>query len=287
MNKYATWLGYALGALCYSAAAYAGEVDPKIHAMLPDDIKSSGVINGGSSFTTPPLYMFEDDGKTPTGILVKIIENAATYTGAKIVWQQMPYSGIIPAMQAGRIQISGSQFSVTPENIERTYVVSAYHSTSAFIILKANADKFKKLTDLCGKGIAHSRGEAQGLAAMNALNSKCKAAGLPPAEMLDFAGSPDSLTAVRAGRAMAYTYAAGPAAYASAKNPDFTYVFAGEFEINDSGFAVDKAKEGLARALAMGINKSIADGSYDKIMRMFEMPKSIYLEASTVNGKPL
>ncbi|MCD2172211.1 transporter substrate-binding domain-containing protein [Rhizobium sp. C4] len=287
MKKAAMWLGLALGALASSTIAHAGEVDPKIKAVLPDDVKASGVINGGSSFTTPPMYMFEDDGKTPTGVLVKIIENAATYAGVKIAWQQTPYAGIIPAMQAGRIDISGSQFSATEENVQRTDIVSVYHSTSSIVMLKANADKFKKLTDLCGKAIAHSRGEAQGLASFQLLNEKCKAAGLPLVEMRDFAGSPDSLTSVRAGVTDGYVYSVGPASYIAAKNPEFTYVYGGEFQIFNAGFAVAKGRDGIAQALIMGIDKSIADGSYDKIMRQFNMPKTVYVDAATLNLKPL
>jgi polar amino acid transport system substrate-binding protein len=260
--------------------------DPALVKLVPGDLRSAGAVNGASSFTTPPLYTFAEDGRTPSGVLIQLVENAAARLGLKVSWSQIPYSGIVPAMDAGKVQISGSQFSVTPPNLKAANILSIYKNTVGLSVLARNKGSYGDLTGACGRTFAIIRGATIEPPALAKINTACRAAGRPPARSAAYAGSADAYTAVRARRADGFLDSLAAATYATKRTEGlFAVAFAGRFDLYESGFAIAKRRTDLAEAFRAAFQAAIRDGSYQKIMARWGMPTTLYATEPRLNAK--
>ncbi|MEV5559266.1 transporter substrate-binding domain-containing protein [Nonomuraea wenchangensis] len=267
-------------------AAPAAQGDSALVELLPEDIKKSRVVKGGSSFTTPPLYTFEADGKTPSGVLIKLIENAAEHMGVTVEWSQIPYAGIIPGMNSGKIDISGSQFSATAANLEAANILSVYKNTVALVVPAKEKTSYTEgdLTGACGRDLAVVRGSTIEPPAVEKINTVCRDAGKPEAKSVPFGGAADALTAIKAGRVDGFLLSYASAVYDSEKSSgEFATVFGGQFEKYPSGFAIQKDQTRLAEAFRAAFDATIKDGSYAKIMESYNMPADLYATEAGLN----
>ena len=265
-----------------SSPGTTAKADPSLAGLLPADVKKSGVVLGASSFTTPPLYTFESDGKTPSGVLVQLIENAAAHMGVKVRWSQLPYAGQVPALESGKIQITGSQYSATTENKASTNIVSVYKNTLALVVPAKKKADYTSLSDACGKSFAAPLGSTIEAHALDVVNKSCDSS--HKSKLVRFPSAPAALTAIKSGRVDGYFYSLASANYAVKQSPsDFATVFTDEFEKYNSGFAVAKDATQLADAFAAAFNATIKDGTYAEIMKKWDMASSLYSTSSSVN----
>lgn len=267
-----------------SQGAPAVQVDPQLTAKLPKSIQDSKVVKGASSFTTPPLYTFADDGKTPSGVLIELIENAAAHMGVKVDWQQIPYAGIVPALDSGKADLSGSQYSSTPENLGAANIVSVYRNTVALVVPTADKGKYGDLAGACGTRIAVVRGSTIEPPALAKIDAACRTAGRPVTQSTPFAGAADALTALKAGRVDGFMLSYASAVYnARQAGATFATVLGGQFARYPSGFAVAKSQTEVAAAFTAAFDASLKDGSYAAIMKKWNVPAEMYSDQIGLN----
>ncbi|MET7842562.1 transporter substrate-binding domain-containing protein [Streptomyces sp. NPDC005356] len=258
--------------------------DPALKKLLPEKVRSSGVVRGASSFSSPPLYTFAGDGKTPSGVLVELVENAADHLGVKVRWSQIPYSGIVPAMDSGKIDISGAQFSATEANLKAVNILSVYRNTVALLIPRAGKESYDSMTGACGKKFAVIRGATIEPPAVAKVDEACSAAGKDEVSTVPFASSLDALTAIKAGRVDGYVGSQAQTTYLSKQSRGtLATVLAGKFEYYGSGFAISKDQAQLAKAFRAAFDASIEDGSYGKIMHSWKMPETLSSRHADLN----
>ncbi|WP_160573831.1 transporter substrate-binding domain-containing protein [Actinomadura physcomitrii] len=258
--------------------------DPALVKLVPHDIRSAGVVKGASSFTTPPLYTFADDGKTPSGVLVQLVDNAAALLGLKVSWSQIPYAGIVPALNSGKADLSGSQFSSTAANLQAANILSIYKNTVGLSVLAKNKGTYGDLTGACGKTFAVIRGSSIEAPALAKIDAACRSAGRPAARSAAYAGAADAYTAVRSGRVDGFLDSLAPANEVTERTKGvFAVAFAGRFDVYDSGFAIAKRRPDLAKAFAAAFDASLKNGSYQKIMARWKMPQVLYASKAQLN----
>jgi polar amino acid transport system substrate-binding protein len=94
------------------------------------------------------------------GFNIDLITEAGKRMGRKIEIFAGEFSGLIPAMQAGKISFVGAPTTVTPERAKTLLFTEGYLNTYYAFIIPAGKPDFASLEALKGKTIASNKGSA-------------------------------------------------------------------------------------------------------------------------------
>ncbi|MET7842564.1 transporter substrate-binding domain-containing protein [Streptomyces sp. NPDC005356] len=239
--------------------------DKKLAKLVPEKYRQSGVIKGASSFTAPPLYYYAA-GNKPSGMVVDMVELAAGKLGLKVQWAQMPYDGIIPALNSGRIDVSGSQFSATKANLKVASTVSPWMESDSVVVAADNPLGIEKVEDLCGRSIGYTAAAAPDHAVVTSLIKWCRSHGHPAPIRRALKDAHAATLAIQSGQVDTHLVGYTTARY-SAEKSNLEVVLEGKFARRASGVVLAKDNAALAKALAAGFKEAMKDGSYQKVMK--------------------
>ncbi|TJY42028.1 transporter substrate-binding domain-containing protein [Cohnella pontilimi] len=121
-------------------------------ADLPDQVKSSGVLKVGLMGTYAP-YNFLNDKQEIDGFDADIAKEVAKRLGVKAEFAPQDFSGLIPSLQAGNIDVIISQVTITDERKAQIDFTQPYITNSVKIIVGANNNSITKLEDFKGQKI--------------------------------------------------------------------------------------------------------------------------------------
>lgn len=107
--------------------------------------------------TTYPPFEFEVDGEY-TGIDIDLINAIAEEQGFEIEFNPMDFGGIIPALQAGQLDIAIAGMSITDERKEVVDFSDPYFDAGLSLVVKSDNEDITSLEDLEGKTIAVKSG---------------------------------------------------------------------------------------------------------------------------------
>lgn len=107
--------------------------------------------------TTYPPFEFEVDGDY-TGIDIDLINAIAEEQGFEIEFNPMDFGGIIPALQAGQLDIAIAGMSITDERKEVVDFSDPYFDAGLSLVVKSDNEEITSLEDLEGKTIAVKSG---------------------------------------------------------------------------------------------------------------------------------
>lgn len=280
-------LAAALAAGSASAQSFdtsAIAVDETLAARVPADIKEAGVLVGGSDNAYAPWeYLAGDDGQTPEGIDIDLMNALTAKLGLTYESRTADFSSILPALGTN-YDVGVSAFSITNERMNVVNFVTYANTGSEWGVKAGNPTGFDP-ADYCGRVIALQSGtwhEEQ----LTAYNEACVAAGKPAAELLPFALQTEATTRVAAGGADATISGAATIGYAAMqsggtietlKAPDG--VFATTAPV---GIAVTKADTELTQLIADTLNAMIYDGTYQAVLDHWGVG-SMALEEAVIN----
>ena len=120
-------------------------------AGTADKVYKVGVDN------TYPPFEFTKDGKL-VGIDVDLITAIAKDQGFKINIEQMDFSGIIPAMQAGMLDVGMGGMSITDKRKETVDFSEPYFAAGVSLVVANNNQDITSLNDLSGKKVVVKNG---------------------------------------------------------------------------------------------------------------------------------
>ncbi|WP_336786408.1 substrate-binding periplasmic protein [Paenibacillus sp. MMO-177] len=129
------------------SSANAGNED-----NLLNKVKTAGVIKVGLMGTYAP-YNFLNDNKEIDGFDADIAKEAAKRIGVKVEFAPQEFSGLIPSLQAGKIDAIISQVTITDERKQQIDFTQPYITNQVKIIVKENNNSITKLEDFKGKNI--------------------------------------------------------------------------------------------------------------------------------------
>lgn len=129
-----------------------------------DDSSGSGSEGGsdGETYsvgidTTYPPFEFEQDGEY-TGIDIDLITAIADNQGFEIDFNAMDFGGIIPAMQAGQLDIAIAGMSITDERKEIVDFSDPYFEAGISLVVSEDNTDIASLDDLEGKTVVVKSG---------------------------------------------------------------------------------------------------------------------------------
>ena len=255
---------------------------------LPKAIQDSGVIRIGSDIEYAPVEFFKENTKIAQGLDVDVANAIAAKLGVKARFiDDTDFAGIILALRSGRFDIVMSAMNDTAERRGKGVdFIDYFRAGTSVLAKKGNPLNIQSLDDLCGKTVAVQKGTVQETDIIAPQQPKCTAAGKPKIDVLTFEKDTDALQQVKTGRAVADLEDFPVAAYnetISGNGNDFQVVGTPGFEVGQYGIAVPKEQAKLRDSLRAALKAVIADGTYDRILRKWNVTGGA-LKTAPLNG---
>ncbi|MBM7854996.1 lysine-arginine-ornithine-binding protein [Desulfohalotomaculum tongense] len=114
-----------------------------------DSANEANVLKVGTDVAFPP-FEFEENGKY-TGFDIDLIHAIAEEAGYKVDLQPMQFSGLIPALQAGNVDVGIAGITITDERKEQVNFTEPYIDAGQIIAVRADEEEIKSVDDLKGK----------------------------------------------------------------------------------------------------------------------------------------
>ncbi|HKU11619.1 MAG TPA: transporter substrate-binding domain-containing protein [Sinomonas sp.] len=251
-----------------AAASASSTVDPGLAKLVPDDIRSKGTLAGGASFDTQPMNFYAQ-GNKPDGVIIDLLDGAAAKLGLSIKWSQIPYSGLVPALQSKRVDIAGAQISKTPEN-NGVVNLLAFYKASSSLLVPAGKD-YVSDTDACGTRFGLTTGSTVNKNIADSINNECKAAGKPALQYLYYQSFNAGEDAIKAGRIDSFLNSTPQIQLAVKADKSLASTLVGKIAARETGVALPKEYTQLTQAFQSAFNAMIADGSYKKILDKWDL----------------
>ena len=107
------------------------------------------VYQVGSNMAFAP-FEFVENGK-PAGFDMELIVAIMKTQGAEVQLNNLPFDGLIPALQAGTIDIAMSGMTITEERQKRISFSEPYYDNGLVVMIRsADKDTYKSVDDLKG-----------------------------------------------------------------------------------------------------------------------------------------
>ncbi|NBX05274.1 MAG: amino acid ABC transporter substrate-binding protein, partial [Betaproteobacteria bacterium] len=97
-------------------------------------------------------WEFQDASGKIVGFEIDLVNEVAKRAGKTVQIDNIPFNGLFPAVQSGRIQIAVSSITITAKRLESLAFAQPYYdSDQSLSVLKTT--KIDKLEDLAGKTV--------------------------------------------------------------------------------------------------------------------------------------
>lgn len=150
MKRITSLLMIAVMAMAVLLTGCAGEPDTK---NVADGTKK--VLRVGTTADFPP-FEFKAGSKTEeyAGFDIDLIHAIGDELGYKVEIQNLPFDGLLTALNAGNIDVVISSVSITPQRQERVLFSEPYYHSGLSIVVPEDNEDIKSLEDLVGKRVA-------------------------------------------------------------------------------------------------------------------------------------
>jgi len=177
------------------------------------DVKARGELVCATEMEFPPFDFLVDD--VYTGVDRDLIDAVGADMGVKVKYIDLPWTSVLPGLDAGKFDLCIAPVTVTAERLKRyTFTVPIADATAA-VMKRAGDASINKPEDLAGKTVGGQKGTAQvaQLKAFGATLSK-------PIDVREYLDNNQSYADLAAGRLDASVNSLPNLAYAASKRAD-------------------------------------------------------------------
>ncbi|MFF4751187.1 ABC transporter substrate-binding protein [Streptomyces sp. NPDC002514] len=213
---------------------------------------------------TPPSTTYLADGKTLTGQDVDLTKAVGKVLGIELSVEQASFEAILPALDSGKYDFGASNFGVTDERRRTIDFVTYINDGQGFAV--RDDSKLSKVTDLrqlCGLNVATGAGTTFE-ATLEENKHVCTDAGKKAYSVQTYSEPGAIWSSLQQGRSDIVMSTINGLRYAVAHQSGVKFL--NEYHRLDVGFAFKKGSK-LAPAFQAAVNRLIADGTYDKILK--------------------
>lgn len=252
-----TWTKRIVGVLtfCIFVVAMAGCASNKKEDAL-DRIKKNGKIVVGTATGYYPFEMADKDGNL-VGYDIDVAKALGKELGVKVEFQNYAFSGLIPALQANKIDVVIAGMTITDKRKQVVDFSEPYFKSGQALLVNKNYPNVKKWQDLDKKGnvIAVSMGTTADQTATRMFKN---------ATVKKFDGSAMAGLELLNGKAAAVIHEVPWVAIYNKRNPEKTYTVLKPFTTENLGIAVPKGNPELVAAVNKFVEKYKASKDYKK-----------------------
>ncbi|WP_110955311.1 basic amino acid ABC transporter substrate-binding protein [Anaerosinus massiliensis] len=214
------------------------------------------VLRVGCNADFAPFEFQDVNGKEYVGFDMDLIRAVGKEMGYEVKIQNINFDGLIPAMEAGNIDVIISGMTITEERANKVQFSKPYYQSGLTIAVKTDNQDIQSFKDLEGKSIAVQIGTTGAMEAKKIKDAKVK----------EFNSSADTFMELKIGGVEAvvndrpvndYYLAQGGSKEAKVLSEILT--------AEDYGIAVSKKNQELAKQIDAALDKLKENGEYDKI----------------------
>jgi polar amino acid transport system substrate-binding protein len=220
--------------------------------------------------TYPPLEYYGPN-KEFTGYDIAMGKAVAAKLGVEPVFKAMAFSGILPALDAGRCDWTLAGTFVNPERTAR-FIAVPYHNTTSVIMVKAgNPEGIESPEDLTGKTVVTQNGTDL-LKLARKISKDLEAEGQPPANVQGYDKFEEAIQQLVVGRADAVITQDIDASYRNLRQPD---TFEAVYSFPDPqvfGTYIKKDNQKLADAIHGALEELESAGELKALAEQEGMP---------------
>jgi polar amino acid transport system substrate-binding protein len=258
---------FALTTVSFAAAMPA-------RAAEPLKTVEAGQLTYGVAATFAP-FEFSRDGAL-AGFDIDLINAIAKQMKLTPDAQNMQFSGLIPALQGGRIDIINSAMYMTAARGAQVDFVPYLRVGDRVIVQASNPAGITGRDDsICGKNLAVTLGGIEETYA-RADAQRCTAAGHSAPNIMTLPDAQNSALSLRQGRADAIYNSTPGTVQLLAEVPNVYKAVGPEFEQTTTiGIAVGKGNAVMADAVKDALAKVVAQGTYQQLIEKWKLPASV------------
>ncbi|MEU9781314.1 ABC transporter substrate-binding protein [Streptomyces phaeochromogenes] len=213
---------------------------------------------------TPPGTSYLEDGKTLAGQDVDFAAAVAKVLGIELKREAASFEAILPALDSGKYDVGVGNFGVTDERRRTIDFVTYINDGQGFATREdSKLDKVTDLAQLCGLNVATGAGTTFE-ATLEENKHVCSDAGKKAYKVQTYSEQGAIWSSLQQGRSDIVMSTINGLRYAVAQQEGLRFL--NEFHRLDVGFAFKKGTK-LAPAFQAAVNKLIADGTYDRILK--------------------
>ena len=253
------------GLLPRPAAAADQKCEPdKLASKYPS--LAGRTVKIGQDGDSPPFSVRDPkDFSNLTGLDADLVRATFKCAGIPIEFKVGAWSGLLPAVISGQIDVMWDILYYTPERAKNADFVSYLTAATGALVRKGNPKSIHALEDVCGTRATAGLGTVEE-AGFRDISQKCVAAGKPAVEIVTYPDNAAGVRLVQNDRADVMMSGLTMVNQLIADNPkDFElgYMIITDYKI---AAAVTKGNKDLAQAIYDGLNVLMADGEYDAIL---------------------
>lgn len=224
-----------------------------------EKIKSAGKLVVGTEAQYAP-YEFKDLDANFAGCDIFLAKKIAEKLGVELEIVDMAFDGIIPAAQAGQVDLGIAAFTNTPERAEVIDFSDIYEVSLQYLVVAAeNVEKYSTKEALSGLKIGSQKGTIQ---------SNLVVSAFPDSELFELEKYPALALEVQNGNIAGLVVDAAVGDSLVANSNGALAVSAYEFTKEEASFGksvvIQKGNEDLVAVVNEVIAQVLADGSYQK-----------------------
>jgi polar amino acid transport system substrate-binding protein len=237
--------------------------DPAAVALLPPEVRASGVLTVGASVGTPPSAFHLSDNRTAVGQDIDITEAMARALGLRVERTEATFDAVLPGLGSGRFEVGTGNFAVTEARKKIVDFVTYINDGQGFVVRADDPlPPVTDLTQLCGRTIGVGAGTTFETT-LNRAAGECVARGLPPYTVNSYTENAAVFLSLQQRRSDAVMSTINGLRYAVSKQPRLRFV--NEFRRLDVGFALARNSP-LTPAVHAAMQRLIDDGTYSRIL---------------------
>lgn len=214
------------------------------------------VLKVGMDAAFAPFEFQDDKSKDYTGFDVDLINAIGKQMGYEVKIQNTGFDGLIPALEAGNIDVIISAMTITEERAKKVNFSKPYYKSGLSIVVKSDNNTIKGFKDLEGKQIAVQIGSTGAVEAKKIKDAKIR----------EFNTVPEAFLELKAGGVDAVVNDLPVNDYYIAKSGAKDAKLVGDLlTAEDYGIATTKKNAELAQKIDKALEELKTNGEYAKI----------------------
>ena len=221
--------------------------------------KAERVVRFGTEPTFAPFEFQQEGSKEFAGFDMDLARAIGKKMGVKVEIVNMGFDGLIPALNAGNIDVAVAGMSITPARAKSVEFSVPYYKSGLAVMVKKDNTTIKGIEDLKGKKIAAQIGTTGAMEAHK----------IPNATVVEFNNNVEASLELKNGGAEAVINDLPVVAYflGQGKGSEFAKIVGHTVSSEDYGMAVKKGNTKLVGEINDALAAMKKDGEYDKIYK--------------------
>jgi polar amino acid transport system substrate-binding protein len=244
-----------------------------VPSCAPPGRSSTGVLRVGMDLTYPPFEMLDAGGR-PDGVGVRMAEALAEHLGRRLQVVPMEFSGLIPALQTGNIDLILSSMTATEERRESIDFSTPYAFTGLALLVAKDSD-IRSAEDLKRPGTVITAKTAT-------TGESWAAANLPDAKRVVFEDQAACVLEVAQGRADAFIYDQLSIFQYARQFPDTTKGLLDPFVEEAWAIGLPKGNTALRAQVNAFIDSFRASGGFERLGEQYLHEERAFLHSKGI-----